>query len=626
MMANVIQQLQKPTLIIAHNKTLARQLYEEFKSFFSNNSVEYFISYYDYYQPEAYIPTRDVYIEKEVDINKEIERFRHKSTQSLMSRNDVIIIASVSCIYGLGLPEEYVKHVISLKINNDYSQFNILSNLESIQFERNDLELMPGRYRIKGDSIDIFPASEQWYYHLEFFGDTLERIERRAEVTHDCLEVCNEALIFPATHYIISESQKSGIMEIRKEIEKRVQYFLNQNKPLEANRIKTRCNYDIELLEEIGYCKGIENYSQPLSGRDPGQAPGVLLDFFPDDFLTIIDESHVTMPQIKGMYAGDQSRKEKLIDYGFRLPSAKHNRPLTLKEFESKVKQILYVSATPGEYELNDCKIHYPQNLSSPFSYITEQLIRPTGLLDPELEVRSNHNHMQDLHQEILMRIKNKERTLVTTLTKKFAEKLADFFQSKKLKCQYLHSEIDTLERTEILNKLRLGEIDVLIGINLLREGLDLPEVSLVAILDADKQGFLRNERSLIQTIGRAARNVNGKAILYADVITESMKAAILETQRRRTIQMEYNRKNNIVPKTIVKNIKMIDSVSKIAKEKEIIKNEIKSGIKYKSNITYLQKVMLQAAKNLDFEKAAFIRDQIKKINSKSDGTKFNKN
>ena len=609
-MAQLINKTQQPTLIIAHNKTLAAQLFEEFKLFFPDNAVEFFISYYDYYQPEAYIASRDTYIEKEAQINEEIERYRHRATQSLVTRKDVIIIASVSCIYGLGMPEDYVKNILSISQGQEISPRNLILNLEKIQYERHDFELKAGRYRLKGDCLSICPASENFYYHVEFFGDEIELIECREMISDKLIQTEKQISIFPATHYLLDENRKDSLELIKAELNEQIALFTKQNKLLEANRIKSRTNYDLELLEEIGYCKGIENYSQPLSGRPPGSAPGVLMDFFPDDFLVLIDESHVTMPQLKGMHSGDQSRKQSLIDYGFRLPSARDNRPLMLKEFEKRREKIVYVSATPGPYEMQRAsKNTFPKNWSDYF--LAELIIRPTGLLDPHIIVKKTKGQMQDLLTEIKICIDKKERVLVTTLTKKFAEDLAVFFQEKNIKSQYLHSDITALDRVKILNELRQGKYDVLIGINLLREGLDLPEVSLVAILDADKEGFLRNERSLIQTIGRAARHVNGRAILYADKMTPSMDAAINETLRRRKIQEEYNQKHKIIPKSVQKNIR------KEFKEEEVIsyeqENIEKSG---KDIIESLEKQMLEAAENLEFELAAKLRDEIDKLRS----------
>ncbi|MEK9657008.1 MAG: excinuclease ABC subunit UvrB [bacterium] len=618
-MANLVVKRNKPTLVIAHNKTLAAQLYEEFCQFFPDNSVSYFVSYYDYYQPEAYLPSRDAYIEKEAQINKEIERLRHKATQALMTRKDVIIVASVSCIYGLGLPETYIKNMLHLSVDHEFKLRHLCLRLEAMQFERNDVEFLSGRYRVKGDVLDIFPASEDFFYHLEFFGDTLERIERRHAVDQSCLERVLEAHIFPATHYLLDEDHRPAIEQIRQELAERVSFFESLDKKVEAQRIQSRTSYDLAMLEEMGYCKGIENYSQPLSGRNPGDAPGVLLDFFPKDFLTIIDESHVTMPQLKGMHAGDRSRKTSLIDYGFRLPSAIHNRPLTLREFEDKTQEILYVSATPGPYEfektLKPKATHASSDLCNRY-YLVEQLIRPTGLLDPEIIVKKTTHQMQDLYDEIMSCINRKERVLVTTLTKKFAENLSQYFQEKKLKSQYLHSDIQALDRVKILNELRSGKYDVLIGINLLREGLDLPEVSLVAILDADKEGFLRNERSLIQTIGRAARHLNGKAIMYADKITPSMKAAIDETERRRNIQIAYNVAHNITPKSIQKDLKLAESSRVMMPHIDASTPLSKTG--FESLIAQLTADMNTASKNLEFELAASLRDQIDDLKNKA--------
>lgn len=618
-MANVIAKVNRPTLVIAHNKTLAAQLCSEFKEFFPDNAVEYFVSYYDYYQPEAYIPSRDAYIEKEADINEEIERLRHSATRSLFLRRDVIIVASVSCIYGLGIPETYAKSVITFKLNEDYSRNKILKQLQELQYERNDIELKQGRYRVKGEIIDIYPSWDDRLIRLEFFGDELETIAVLDSVTLNTIENLDRIDIFPATHYIFSDNMDHAISAIKEELNQQVAFFKSQNKLLEANRIESRTNYDIDMLQEIGYCKGIENYSRQLSRRKPGEPGGVLIDFFPDDFITIIDESHVTTPQIRGMYAGDRSRKESLVQYGFRLPSAVDNRPLTFDEFNQKINQCIFVSATPGPYELEVCRKDTLVKTKNKWDnyHVAEQIIRPTGLVDPEIEIHQSLGQIDHLYSEIQKRISKKERILVTTLTKKLAEELSDFFAENQIKCQYLHSDIQALERIDILHELRKGTYDVLIGVNLLREGLDLPEVSLVAILDADKEGFLRNERSLIQTMGRAARHINGKVILYADKTTDSMKAAINETNRRRQIQLEYNKKHNIVPKTIVKKITDIRADQRKQVESIAQKSKNVSPSELPKLINKLEKDMKDAAKNLEFELAAVLRDQIEELKNK---------
>ena len=619
--AQLIAKLNRPTLIIAHNKTLAAQLCQEFKSFFPDNIVEYFISYYDYYQPEAYIPSRDAYIEKEADINQEIERFRHAATRALFTRRDVIIVASVSCIYGLGLPESYQKSMIQIRVGDIYNRTSFCLDLEKRQYERNDMDLQAGRYRIKGDTIDIFPSWEERILRMEFFGDELDRLFLIHAVTHEILEEIKSFDLFPATHYVVDDNNDVAIEAIKLELKHQYQFFLDHNKSLEAHRIKSRTQYDLEMMSEVGRCKGIENYSRHLSGRAEGEPSGVLIDFFPDDFLTVIDESHVTVPQIRGMYKGDASRKQNLIDYGFRLPSAKDNRPLCFDEFAQKIGDCVYVSATPGDYELALTSKSDLGVISTDWSDydLVEQLIRPTGLLDPPVDVKSTKNQVIDLLDEIKKTIALNQRVLVTTLTKQMAEDLSDYFQKQSIKVQYLHSDIQSLERLDILNLLRRGTYDVLIGINLLREGLDLPEVGLVAILDADKEGFLRNHRSLIQTMGRAARNKDGRVILYADKMTGSMKSAIEETTRRRQIQMAYNQKNNIVPRTIVKEVLDIRSdFRKVADELEKSTKNV-SVKQLPSLIKSLQKKMKGAAQSLDFEMAASIRDEIDRLKNQSD-------
>jgi excinuclease ABC subunit B len=605
-LANAIAEVNKPTLVIAHNKTLAAQLCNEFKEFFPNNAVEFFISYYDYYQPEAYIPARDLYIEKEANINEEIERLRHSATRSLLMRRDVIIVASVSCIYGLGLPEEYIKGVIFLRVGEKIQRAKLLLNLERVQYERNDIELKPGRYSVKGEVIDIFPSWEDKLVRIEFFGDEIEKMYYVHAVSKDVISELSEIDIFPATHYVVNEGLEPVVKKVEAELIPYVEKLQEQGKIFEAKRIEQRTKYDMEMMLELGYCKGIENYSGIISGRKSGEPPGVLLDFFPDDFVTIIDESHASLPQIRGMYKGDRSRKQTLIEHGFRLPSAIDNRPLNFEEFQKKLHSCIYVSATPGLYELE-------KNAD-----IVEQIIRPTGLLDPEIEVRPTKFQMDDLISEVSKRIERKERTLITALTKRMSEDVSQFLDEKGIKVSYLHSEVLTLDRLDILHDLRVGKFDVLVGVNLLREGLDLPEVSLVVILDADKEGFLRNDRSLIQTIGRAARNVNGKVILYADKITQSMERAVGETNRRREIQLAYNKENNIEPKTIIKKVSDIrEEDRKALKDLEQEKKEL-TPKKLLLLIKKLEKDMRKAAVNLEFELAAVLRDQIEELKGMS--------
>lgn len=608
--SQVIQKVNKPTLVIAHNKTLAGQLYGEFKEFFPNNAVEYFVSYYDYYQPEAYVPSSDTYIEKDASINDEIDKLRHSATSALLERNDVIVVASVSCIFGLGSPMEYQKQVVSLRVGMEMNRDDLLRALIDIQFERNDIDFQRGRFRVRGDVVEIFPASrDERALRIEFFGDEIERIREIDALTGEVYADTNHLSIFPATHFVTDETTlDDAIKGIEAELALRLQVLRENGQLLEAQRLEQRTNYDIEMLKEMGYTSGIENYSRHMDGRKEGEPPYTLLDFFPEDYLLVIDESHVTMPQIRGMYNGDRARKQMLVDYGFRLPSALDNRPLKLAEFEQRVHQIIYISATPGPYEMERT------------DHVIQQIIRPTGLLDPLIEVRPIMGQIDDLVGEINERIAKDERIFVTTLTKKMAEDLTDYFKELGIKVKYLHSDIKTLERTEIIRDLRLGEFDVLVGINLLREGLDVPEVSLVAILDADKEGFLRSERSLVQTIGRAARNADGKVIMYADQITESMQKAIDETMRRRQIQEAYNEAHGIVPKTIKKEIRELISITKSVKAKDTpfdFKNYHEYSKEEKEMLlAKLEKEMKEAAKALDFERAATLRDTILELKS----------
>lgn len=608
--SNVIQEINKPTLVMAHNKTLAGQLYGEFKEFFPENAVEYFVSYYDYYQPEAYVPSSDTYIEKDSSVNDEIDKLRHSATSALLERNDVIVVASVSCIFGLGSPMEYQKQVVSLRTGMEVSRDQVLKALIEIQFERNDIDFQRGRFRVRGDVVEIFPASrDERALRVEFFGDEIDRIREVDALTGEVMSEVDHVSIFPATHFVTDEDHlETAITAIQAELDWRLQVLKENEQLLEAQRLEQRTNYDIEMMREMGYTSGIENYSRHLDGRKEGEPPYTLLDFFPEDFLIVIDESHVTMPQIRGMYNGDRARKQMLVDYGFRLPSALDNRPLKLAEFEQHVHQIIYVSATPGPYE-------YEQT-----NHVIQQIIRPTGLLDPVIEVRPIMGQIDDLVGEINHRVEKNERVFVTTLTKKMSEDLTDYFKELGIKVKYLHSDIKTLERTEIIRDLRLGEFDVLIGINLLREGLDVPEVSLVAILDADKEGFLRSERSLVQTIGRAARNSEGKVIMYADKITDSMQRAIEETARRRGIQEAYNQAHDIVPKTIIKEIRDLIKISKVAENQEEYEitdiNELTKEEK-ELLILKLEAEMRSAAKALDFEKAATLRDTVLELKAK---------
>ena len=606
-MANVIAKLNKPTLVISHNKTLVGQLYGEFKEFFPKNAVDYFVSYYDYYQPEAYVPQSDTYIEKDSSINDEIDQLRHKTTSDLMSRNDVIVVASVSCIYGLGDPREYAASVVSLSEGQEISRDVLLRDLVNIQYDRNDIDFQRGRFRVRGDVVEIFPAGYSDHaFRVEFFGDEIDRIVEVDSLTGEVIGDREQVSIFPATHFVTNEQiMERALTSIKDEMNIQVKKFEGEGKLLEAQRIKQRTTYDMEMMSEVGYTNGIENYSRHMEGRKAGQPPHTLLDFFPDDFLILIDESHATMPELKAMYNGDRARKQTLIDYGFRLPSALDNRPLKLEEFEKHVNQIMYVSATPGDYELNQT------------DHKVEQIIRPTGLLDPEIEVRPIKGQIDDLVGEVNKRIERNERVFVTTLTKKMAEDLTDYLKDLGIKVRYLHSDIKTLERLEIIRDLRLGKFDVLIGINLLREGIDVPEVSLVAILDADKEGFLRSTRPLVQTIGRAARNSNGKVIMYADSITDSMREAIDATERRRSLQMKFNKEHGITPKTIVKPIRDVISITKDSDDKENKESFADLNFdeltkKQKQNmIKTLTAQMQEAAKKLDFEEAANLRDAI---------------
>jgi excinuclease ABC subunit B len=590
-MANVIHAVQRPALVLAHNKTLAAQLFSEFKEFFPENRVEYFVSYYDYYQPESYIPQRDLYIEKDADINPKIEQMRLAATASLLSRPDVIIVASVSCIYNIGNPREYRELGFEIRKGLQIKRNDLLRKLLEIQYERNDLELQPGRFRVKGDTIDFIPGYYTNIYRIEMFGDHIESIKELNKVTNAPVETLEYLFIFPAKHFVIAEgSQKQAITTIKRDLEKR----LPELPMMEAHRLKQRTLYDLEMIEETGYCKGIENYSRYFDGRKPGQKPYCLLDYFPNDFLLFIDESHRTLPQIHGMHHGEYSRKKTLIDYGFRLPSAFDNRPLTFKEFEQYMQTVIFVSATPGEYELQKSE------------QVVEQIIRPTGLVDPPVEVRGITGQIEDLIREIQLTVKRGDRVLINTLTKKLAEEFAEYLAEKDIRTRYLHAEIDTLERSEIIRELRLGKFDVLVGINLLREGIDIPEVGFIGILDADKEGFLRDERSLIQIIGRAARNVNSKVVLYADVVTISIKNALEETNRRRTMQLEYNQVHHITPTTIVKPIK--EKVVEITDVKHIPKKDVPAII------VNLEEEMRRAADELDFEKAIALRDRVNKL------------
>lgn len=600
--ANVIKEINKPTLVLAHNKTLAGQLYAELKELFPNNHVEYFVSYYDYYQPEAYVPSSDTYIEKDAAINDEIDELRHSATAALLNYNDVIVVASVSCIYGIGEIEEYKNKTLTLSVNQEIDRDEVLEKLVNMLYERNNIDLKRGSFRVKGDILELVPVSQHGKaLRIDFFGDTIDRISEFDTLTGAILSNKKTITIFPASHFVTSEEKlKIAIKNIRKELEERLEFFKQNNKLIEYQRLQERTNYDMEMLEETGFCRGVENYSRPLALKEPGATPTTLIDFFKKDFLLVIDESHVTVPQVRGMYNGDRARKQSLVDYGFRLPSALDNRPLKFNEFEEKLDKIIYVSATPGDYELE----------KNP-EYI-EQIIRPTGLLDPEIEVIPTKNQIDDLIERINERINKNERTLITTLTIRMAEELTTYLKKINMKVAYLHSEVKTLERLKIIRDLRLGKYDVLVGINLLREGLDIPEVSLVAIMDADKQGFLRSDRSLIQTIGRAARNANGHVIMYADTISDSMKIAIDETERRRKIQQKYNEEHNITPKTIIKEIREVVSNNNETEEKQIKMSKQDR----KQLMIKIENEMKEAAKNMDFERAMELRDILFELKS----------
>ena len=602
-MANIIQNVQKPTLVLAHNKTLAGQLYSEFKEFFPENHVEYFVSYYDYYQPESYIAQSDTYIEKDASINDEIDKLRHSATASLFETRDVIIVASVSCIYGLGDPIDYENMIVSLRPGMEISRDKIMKKLINMQYSRNEIDFKRGTFRAKGDILEIYPSDKsESAIRAEFWGDEIEKISEINPVTGKSIGIRQHVMIFPNSHYVTSKDKmEKALKTIEEEMNERVAYFKSQNKLIEAQRIQERTNFDMEMMKETGFCQGIENYSRHITGRKPGSAPFTLFDYFPDDFLLLIDESHATIPQVRAMYNGDRARKDSLVKYGFRLPSAYDNRPLTFNEFEDRINQVVFVSATPGDYEQE----HSKEN-------VVEQIIRPTGLLDPKIEVKPVTNQVDDLIEQIRIRVERKERVLVTTLTKKMAEDLTSYLKSLDIKVNYMHSDIKALERMEIIRKLRLGEFDVLVGINLLREGLDIPEVSLVAILDADKEGFLRSERSLIQTIGRAARNTDGTVIMYGDSLTDSMEKAISETNRRRSIQEAYNEEHHIIPKTIKKSIR--DSIKAIQTENIGVEYKFEKEEDIQSTISKLTDEMLEHASKMEFEQAAELRDKIKEL------------
>lgn len=634
-MAKIVEKVQKPTLIISHNKTLAAQLYSEFKEFFPNNAVHYFVSYFDYYQPEAYIARTDTYIEKDADVNEEIDRLRNAATSALLSRTDTLIVASVSCIYGLGNPEEYQNLSVRIKVGEERKRDRLLRLLADIQYSRNDKSLTRGAFRVRGDILDIFPSYEELAYRVEFFGDRVEKIKLINPLTGEVLNRFEEITIFPARHFVTT---KERIVEttkrIREELEAQVKNFEKQGKLLEAQRIEQRTNYDLEMMNELGYCSGIENYSRYLTNREAGEEPATLIDYFPEDFLLLIDESHMTIPQIRGMYNGDRARKENLVNFGFRLPSALDNRPLRFHEFENHVKQAIYVSATPAEYELlhstggkikTSAEFYEARRNGDEFEGIAEQVIRPTGLLDPEIEVRPTEGQIDDLIAEIQKTVAKKQRVIVTTLTKRMSEELAQYLAEMNIKVKYLHSDVLTLERPEILRDLRLGVYDVLVGINLLREGIDLPEVSLIAILDADKEGFLRSEQALIQTIGRAARHVEGHVIMYADQMTGSMKRAISETERRRKIQEEYNQAHGITPRTVKKSISDLVHSKREEKGESTIDIAKIPAEELTRLVRELEKKMDLAAKNLEFERAAELRDQIVSIQEQKEKNKINK-
>ncbi len=608
-MANIIQQVQKPTLVLAHNKTLAGQLYSEFKEFFPENNVEYFVSYYDYYQPEAYIASSDTYIEKDASINDEIDKLRHSATAALFETRDVIIVASVSCIYGLGDPIDYEHMIVSLRPGMQKERNDIMKRLITMQYSRNELDFKRGTFRAKGDILEIYPSDEsESAIRVEFWGDEIEKISEINPLTGKVIATRNHVMIFPNSHYVTTaDKMERAIGTIEEELQERIKFFKDNGKLIEAQRIEERTNFDIEMMKETGFCQGIENYSRHISGREPGSAPFTLFDYFPKDFLLLIDESHATIPQVRAMYNGDRARKESLVKYGFRLPSAFDNRPLKFNEFEQRINQVVFVSATPAEYELEHSK-----------GNVVEQIIRPTGLLDPKIEVKPVENQIDDLIEEIRERVQKNERVLVTTLTKKMAEDLTAYLAGLDIKVRYMHSDIKALERMEIIRSLRLGEFDVLVGINLLREGLDIPEVSLVAILDADKEGFLRSERSLIQTIGRAARNTDGKVIMYADELTESMEKAISETNRRRKIQEQYNKEHGITPKTIQKSVR--DSIKASIIEEAETKYNISKDESIEDIINKLTDEMLKYASNMEFEKAAELRDKIKELENMDKG------
>ena len=608
--ANIVKNVGKPTLVLAHNKTLAGQLYNELKEFFPNNRVEYFVSYYDYFQPEAYVPSTDTYIEKDSSVNDEIDKLRHSATSSLFDRDDVIIVSSVSCIYGLGSPEEYSSLVLSLRVGDEINRNKIMEKLISIQYMRNDIEFTRGNFRVRGDVIEIFPASRsENSVRIEMFGDEIDRIREINPLTGEVLSELEHIAIYPASHFVAGdEKTKEAIKRIRAELEERLKVLNMENKLLEAQRLEQRTNYDLEMMEEMGFCSGIENYSLHLTLREPGSTPYTLLDYFPDDWLLVVDESHVTLPQVRGMFNGDRARKQVLVDYGFRLPTALDNRPLNFEEFEKKLNQAIFVSATPGDFELENS------------TKITEQIIRPTGLLDPIIDIRPVSDQVFDITKEAEKIIAKGERVLITTLTKKMAESLTDYLKENGLKVEYLHSDIKTLERTEIIRNLRLGKFDILIGINLLREGLDIPEVSLVAILDADKEGFLRGDKALLQTIGRAARNANGRVIMYADNITRSMKKAIDETNRRREIQMAYNEEHGITPQTIIKDIRDSISAKKEVVDDDIVEIEETANINddnIEEHLAELEQQMFAAAEKFEFEQAAKLRDTIAELKEK---------